>query len=223
MNHHSSKGLGVLALIGVLALFFVARHSFSAIPTALLVIAGVMGLGIIILVAVVMYFAFRKPQSKNGEAAGDAPAAILAKGRSHLLELTQLSMRIQNQQVRRASEGVCGVIGQILSALKEQPEELPRVRKLFNYYLPAFGKILQQFRRLEQSGVPASDTTEKVISCFGDIQAAMEKLYASLFDGSKLDLTIEIETLRQFCKQDGLLADSHLYPGDSDQDITLTI
>ena len=55
------------------------------------------------------------------------------------------------------------------------------------------------------------------------VQAAMEKLYASLFDGSKLDLTIEIETLRQFCKQDGLLADSHLYPGDSDQDITLTI
>lgn len=74
-------------------------------------------------------------------------------------------MRLKNQQVRSLSEDVCGVIDKILKALKEQPEDIPTVRQFFNYYLPTFGDILLSFLRLGKSGVPAADTTEKVIAC----------------------------------------------------------
>lgn len=51
----------------------------------------------------------------------------------------------------------------------------------------------------------------------------MRKMYDSLYDDDKLDLTVEMETLKQFCKQDGLLADSVIQIQNGDQNITLTL
>ena len=51
----------------------------------------------------------------------------------------------------------------------------------------------------------------------------MEKLYASLFDDDKLDLTVEIETLKQIYRQDGLLAENVVQIEDGEQNITLSL
>ena len=59
--------------------------------------------------------------------------------------------------------------------------------------------------------------------CLDGIQVAMRKMYDSLYDDDKLDLTVEMETLKQFCKQDGLLADSVIQIQNGDQNITLTL
>ena len=184
---------------------------------------GVVLLLVALLVALVIFFAFRKPKGTSAKPADRDVETILAKGRSNLVELRQLTMRLKNQQVRSLSEDVCGVIDKILKALKEQPEDIPTVRRFFNYYLPALGGILLNFLRLEKSGVPAADTTEKVITCLRDIRIAMEKQYANLFDNDKLDLTVEMEVLRQMCKQDGLLAEDTIRLQNGKRNISLTL
>ena len=55
------------------------------------------------------------------------------------------------------------------------------------------------------------------------IQVAMRKMYDSLFDDDKLDLTVEIETLKQICRQDGLLAEDVVQIEDGEQNITLSL
>lgn len=62
-----------------------------------------------------------------------------------------------------------------------------------------------------------------MISCLDSIQAAMEKLYASLFDDDKLDLAVEMEVLKQCCKQEGLLEENTVQTQNGDQNITLTL
>lgn len=223
MNNRSSGGLGLLGLIGIAILFFVVRHLFPSLTTVFMVIMGVVLLFVVLLVALVVFFAFRKPKGMSGNTISGDIDAILAKGRSNLLELRQLTMRLKNRQVRSLSEDVCGIIDKILKALKEQPEDIPTVRRFFNYYLPALGGILLNFLRLEKSGVPAADTTEKVITCLSDIRIAMEKQYANLFDNDKLDLTVEMEVLRQMCKQDGLLAEDTIRLQDGKRNISLTL
>ena len=45
----------------------------------------------------------------------------------------------------------------------------------------------------------------------------------SLYDDDKLDLTVEIETLKQICRQDGLLAEDVVQIEDGEQNITLSL
>lgn len=212
-----------MGLLGAVILFVILRQLFPSLATILLVIAGIALLCIASLVGLVLFFSLRKPKLKEGQGKAEHTAALLAQGRADLLALRQLALRVKNQEIRASSQGVCQVIEQILGALKEQPEDIPKARQLFSYYLPTLGGILQRFVRLEQSGVPAADSTEKVISGLSTIRIAMEKLYASLFEDEKLDLTVEMEVLKQLCQQDGLLSENTVQTQDGDQNITLTL
>lgn len=214
---------GLLGLIGVVVLFLITKRFFPSLSTVLLVIGGIALACIAALVVLVVFFAFRKPQKPAAEKDAEDAVSVLAKGRSHLLELRQPALRVRDQEIRTSSERVCQVIQKILDTLKEQPEDIPKARQLFSYYLPTLGGILRRFLRLEQSGVPAVDTTDKVNSCLNSIQAAMEKLYASLFDNDQLDLTVEMEVLKQMCRQNGLLAENAVQTQDEEQNIALTL
>ena len=221
MSNQSSGGLGILGLIGAAVLFLILRR-FSPSLSRLFLIIGIIAIFCVLaLMALVMYFAFRKPKKKPDSASDRA--LLLQKGRSDLLELRQFTLRIHDQRIRKSGEEVCRVVEKILAALKEQPEDIPKARQLFSYYLPTFGGILQQYARLEQSGVPVADDAEKVAVCLDGIQVAMRKMYDSLYDDDKLDLTVEIETLKQICRQDGLLAEAVVQIEDGEQNITLSL
>lgn len=221
MSNQSSGGLGILGLIGAAVLFLILRH-FSPSLSRLFLIIGIIAIFcVLVLVALVLYFTFRKPKKKPDSASDRA--VLLQKGRSDLLELRQLTLRIHDQRIRKSGEEVCRVVEKILAALKEQPEDISKAHQLFSYYLPTFGGILQRYARLEQSGVPAADDAEKVAVCLDGIQVAMRRMYDSLYDDDKLDLTVEIETLKQICRQDGLLAEAVVQIEDGEQNITLSL
>lgn len=207
MKDHAPGVLGLAGIAGIVLAVFLVRRFFPSVFALLLGLVGAVALGIAALVVLALVFAFRKPKQPGKAAGGSEKAALLQKGRSDLLTLRGLLLRTKSKQVRALGEGVCGEIEQILRALKEQPEELPRVQKLFTYYLPTLGNILRQLIRLEESGVPDSALTDKVICCLRDTQTAMQKLYASLFDDDKLTLAVEMEVLDQICRREGLLAD----------------
>lgn len=223
MDNKFSGILGVLGLIGAVVLYFILRKVFPSLATAMLVVGAVIVALIVILVVVVLFFALRKPKRKDGPAADNDVTAVLTKGRTNLTELRRMGIRIKNLKVRKLNEEICVIIDKILRALKEQPEDIPRVRQFLNYYLPPLGEILLKYVRVEESGVPAESVTQNTIAWLGDIKTAMEKQYANLFDDDILDLTVEMETLTLACKRDGLLTGEGTSLQDGDRSITLTL
>lgn len=223
MGGRFSGILRILGLIGVVAMFFFLRCVFPSLATALLAIGGIIAVLIVILVAVVIYLALRKPKDKGDTTAAANMHAILTKGRSSLMELRRMGMKIKNQQIRKLNEEICDTANKILRALKEQPEDIPRVRQFFNYCLPMLSSILMKYVRLEESGVPAENMTESAISCLGDIKTAMEKQYTSLFDNDLLDLTVEMEVLTLVCRRDGLLTEDSFQIQGENRNIILTL
>jgi len=223
MDNKYSGILGFFGLIAAVVLYFILRKVFPSLATAMLVVGGAMIALVIILVVVVLYFALRKPKGKDGSAAENDVTAVLAKGRTNLTELRRMGIRIKNLKVRKLNEEICVIIDKILRALKEQPDDIPRVRQFLNYYLPTMGEILLKYVRLEESGVPAETVTEKTILWLGDIKTAMEKQYTNLFSDDILDLTVEMETLTLACKRDGLLIGESVTLQDGDRSITLTL
>ena len=154
---------GILCLLGAVALFFLLRHFFPALSTVFFVIAGIALLLVILLVVLIIVFSRKKPEEKESAKASADVNAILAKGRSNLMELRRLEMRVKDGRIRALSEEICRCIDRILRTLKEQPENIPAVRQFFNYYLPTLGSILLKYVRLEESGVPAARKPEMIL------------------------------------------------------------
>ena len=105
------------------------------------------------------------------------------------------------------SSDICVSIEKILSYLKKRPQQVDDLKQFFHYYLPTSEKILLKYKEIESSGIPKDEITESTITCLEDIKLAMEKQYSSLYDDDILDLTVEMEVLKQICKRDGLLTD----------------
>jgi len=206
----NSSSFGIIGFGAVIAaiLFFTAKGLFPVLTGVLKAFIGIVVLGIIVVVVAVIYFAFRKSDAKEEDNAKAKDNAQLAKGRTGLMELRNLGLRIKNSEVRKLNEDICKNVEKILSTLKKQPEDIKKLRQFFNYYLPTLTSILQKFVAIEESGVPAENIVHSTINCLGDIKKATEKQYAALFDNDMLDMSVEMEALTVACKRDGLLTDS---------------
>lgn len=211
MNNRSG-GMGILGLAGLVAVFFILRKFVPALAKLFLFLGGIAALGVVALVIAVLFFAFRKPKKTPEQQISENASSTLQKGRSQLMDIRRLSMKIKDQQIRKVSESICSIIDKILRTLKDQPGEVSGVGRFFYYYLPTLQSILTKYTRLEANGIPAEDTAEKTLSCLKDMESAMEKQYLNLFEDDKLDLSVEMAVMIQICKRDGLLADDHQIP-----------
>lgn len=207
MKNNSSLGIVGFGAIIAAVLFFTAKGLFPVLTGILKAILGVSVVAVIIVVAAVIFFAFRKSDAKDAETAKAKDNAQIAKGRSSLVELRSIGLRIKNREVRKLNEDICMTVDKILSTLKKQPEDIKKLRQFFNYYLPTLTNILKKFVTIEESGVPAENIVQSTIDCLGDIKKATEKQYAALFDNDMLDMSVEMEALTIACKRDGLLTD----------------
>lgn len=198
-----ASGLWILAVV----LFLASRLLYPSMTKVLYFIGAMIVISLLALVGVTLFFAFRKPQNGTVNGKSKEEAAMLSKGKEQLMELRRLSMEVKNSSIRSLSTEICGSIDRIFRTLKEQPENISGARKFLNYYLPTLAAILRKYSNLEKSGIPAEEITENVIHCLKDIKRAMEKQYTQLFDDDILDLSVEMDTLIQICKRDGLLAE----------------
>lgn len=207
MNQESSGLFSFLGLIiSVIALLF-ARRYVPRLANILLVLIGVCILLLVLLVVVVIYFSLRKPTTTGTVSPSDDINVLMRNGRKHLLGLRNTSLAVKNTKIRSLTTDLCTAIEKILSYLKKRPQQVDDLKQFFHYYLPTAEKILVKYKEIESSGIPAAEITESTITCLEDIKQAMERLYSSLYDDDILDLTVEMEVLKQICKRDGLLTD----------------
>lgn len=197
--------LGFLGLIACVVLYYIARKFLPALSTVLLWVFGIAAALIVVLVAVVVFAAFHKPKKTPEQERDEAQAAVIKTARASLMELRTASMRVRNQQVQGSAQRICATLDQILKVLKEQPEDISKARRFLHQSLPVLSGILQKYSRLEQSGVPADEVTERTTVCLRDLETAAQKQYENLFANDMIDITADMEVLTQLCRQNGLL------------------
>ena len=205
MGDNSESLWGLLGLIGCIVVFGLVRRFFPVLSVIVLIIGGIVFLLLLLLVAFVIFLCFRKP--KNEKVKEQDITAVLSKGRSNLMEIRRLAMRIRDQRVKGMTEEICKEADKVLKALREQPENISQVRQFFNYYLPTLKSILGKYGRMEESNTLTKELEENTWDCLENISLVTKKQYQSLFEDDILDLTVEMEVLTMLCKQDGLLDD----------------
>lgn len=208
MDNGKSGLFGILSLVGLAALYLVLRRFLPGLSTLLLVVLGIIALMILAIVVVVIVFAFKKPKAEPGKPTSADVTSALSKGRGELMEIRRTAMYIRDSQIKTRSEEICAAADRILKTLKEQPENIPDVRRFFNYYLPTLNKILSKYRQLQDSGVLTPETRETTLACLGNIKTAMDKQHENLFSDDVMDITAEMEVMNMILKGEGLLEDS---------------
>ena len=205
----SSGGAGLLTVLGLVAVFFILRKFIPSFAKLFLILGCIAVFAVIVLVAVVIYFALHKTPAQQK---AENTAAIIQSGRTQLMDLRRLSLKVKNENIRSTCDSICATVEKILHTLKEHPQKVSDIGSFFRYYLPTLESILIKYISIESTDIAAEDTAQKTLSCLKEVESAMSKQYLNLFEAEKLDLSVEMEVLLQVCRKDGLLTDDYLFP-----------
>ena len=201
----SSVVTGGFILVLCAAAFFVIKNFLPGLAGFFLVIMLFFVLCIGLLVAAVLFFAFKKPKEKEADIKEKEASRILEKGRQGVMEIRSKLMRIKDKDIRKQGEDICNLVNKILMEARKQKEEPAKIRQYLTYYLQTMLNIISGYERLESCDKLENDTKENVINCLQGIMEASQRQYDNLFEDDLLDLTVEMEVLTSMCKKDGLL------------------
>ncbi len=130
---------------------------------------------------------------------------LLREGDEALQAIAYQARQIKDEEVHEKAGEICQTVERVLSTLKEQPGDIPKVRKFFSYYLPTLKKLLTSYGNIEKSGVPQAGLRQKLLGHLKSILSAMRKLHENLYQNEMLDLSVEMQAMTASCIQDGLL------------------
>jgi len=96
---------------------------------------------------------------------------------------------------------------QIVRHVEQYPEKLPETRKLMSYHLPATLKIVEKYREYENLEFKTGSVIEaqkQIEEMLDTVNVAFKKYLDKLMEFDTLDVTTDIEVLRQLFERDGL-------------------
>lgn len=96
----------------------------------------------------------------------------------------------------------------IMGFVHNHPEQLNRVRRFREYYLPTTRKLLDTAQGLGDTGsANAAEIRRDITGILHTLNQAYEKLYDTLLQDVSMDVSTEIDTLEAMLRQDGLTHD----------------
>lgn len=215
MKGNSGDWLGILGFAGVLALIIAGRRVFPVLSTILLVCAALL---VLVIVAIVV-LALTLCRGTKKDPRQQSFSEILSQARGDILRVRLITLRIRHKEIQARSAEIVEEADKILRILKERPDSVPAARRFWNYYLPTAGKILEKFAYLEGNGQAGEEMAQTTAACLSEIRTVLSQQREKLFGGDILDLTAEMEVLRQMCRRDGLLTEAEL-PAEPEAELT---
>lgn len=117
---------------------------------------------------------------------------------------------IADEAISRKIDRIELLTGEIFRYVGQHPEREGELRTFMDYYLPQTLKILETYAQLEAQGVE----TDNIRKAKNEISAVLDQLSESyerqldkLFDTDVLDISADIEVMKQMLRSDGLTAD----------------
>ena len=133
--------------------------------------------------------------------------AIAAEGQDYIQKIHYLNDLIEDEIVSEKLYRMEELLKEIFRRLKEDPSQMPKMRKLMSYYLPTTIKLLQAYSEFDDVSAPNQDITsakaeiEKTIDI---INEAFTELLNKLFQQSAFDAATDAQVLQTMLAKEGL-------------------
>lgn len=132
-----------------------------------------------------------------------------SKAQSYIDQINDLNTDITDEEISEGLYETSSLLKQIQTLSVKFPDSRPKLKKLYEYYLPILIRSLKQFDNLQSARTDPSyqETRDKLARTVTLINSAMKKIISSMTDDDFINLSADLSTLESVLQKDGLTDD----------------
>ncbi|HWA89852.1 MAG TPA: 5-bromo-4-chloroindolyl phosphate hydrolysis family protein [Rhizomicrobium sp.] len=136
------------------------------------------------------------------EARAETAYGLLSAADVSLNRLKKVVPLIQDAQMRGEAQNLCSTMDSVMAELRENPDRVMAIRRLFTFYLPNAVSVAEGWQVLERHADPSADRMQQTRETMQGLNDAFRK-YAQDADAPDMqDLDITLKVLRSSLKAD---------------------
>ena len=135
---------------------------------------------------------------------------ILDRGNSYIAQIRQCNDDIPGELISEKISRIELLVQRIFERVKANPEIVPDLKKLMEYYLPMTVKLLKAYADMDKQPVQGEtirSAKREIEDTLDTINLAFEKLLDDLFAETAMDVSSDISVLHTLLAQEGLASD----------------
>ncbi len=158
--------------------------------------------------------AFRQQETQQEEPAPQVSGAqaqelnsMVAEGMECIRKLRDLNDRIPGEAISSKLFCLENLLKDIFDRVREHPEQMHKMHKLMDYYLPTTLKLVEsyeEFNRVSSPGPEILEAKSEIENTLDTINQAFKELLGSLFQDAAFDATTDAQVLKTMLAKEGL-------------------
>lgn len=133
--------------------------------------------------------------------------AAIREGEHYIAQIREANEAIPGEEISRKLDRLEELMRKIFLVLQQKPDQLPKLRKFMNYYMPTTDKLVQTYRELDAQPVEGENISRakaEIEQTIDTINDAYEKLLDSFYMEAAMDVRSDITVLQNLMAQEGL-------------------
>lgn len=133
---------------------------------------------------------------------------MIAEGMECIRKLRELNDKIPGEVISAKLFRLESLLKEIFSSIREHPEQMHRMHKLMNYYLPTTLKLVEAYEEFDRVSAPGDEITAakaEIENTLDTINHAFTELLNNLFQDSVFDATTDAQVLKTMLAREGLM------------------
>lgn len=129
------------------------------------------------------------------------------QGRAYIAAIRHANDEIPGEVVSQKLYRLEEIVSRIFAQVREQPQQIPELRRFFDYYMPTTLKLVETYRMLDGQSIAGQNiqtAKQEIEQTLDTINLAFENLFDSLFAHTAVDITSDIAVLKNLLRQEGL-------------------
>lgn len=142
-----------------------------------------------------------------GEEGNPELHAIIAEGQDYIQRLRKMNDNIPGEVISAKLFRLENILKEIFGALREHPEQMPKMRKFMDYYLPTTIKLVGAYEEFDALSVQGEDIREaksEIEKTLDTINSAFGELLNNLFRTKAYDAETDAQVLKAMLVKEGL-------------------
>lgn len=133
--------------------------------------------------------------------------AMIATGQDCIRRLRDMNDNIAGEDISAKLFRLENLLKEIFDRLKEQPEQMPKMQKFMDYYLPTTLKLVKAYEQFDSMSIQGQDILEakaEIEKTLDTINSAFGELLNKMFRETAFDVTTDAQVLQTMLAQEGL-------------------
>lgn len=133
---------------------------------------------------------------------------MVSEGMEYIQKLRNLNDRIPGEIISAKLFCLENLLKDIFDSVRTHPEQMPRMHKLMNYYLPTTLKLVESYEEFDRVSSPGPDIVKaksEIENTLDTINAAFRELLNTLFQDAVFDATTDAQVLKSMLAREGLM------------------